>query len=584
VLKRNTLYLCCLSALLVPEAPQAVTLGEIQVSSSQNEPLRASIPIRLEPGESAASVKAVVASPDDFSAAGIERRAYLQNLNLQVVTDATGASRIDISSTGRITDPQLQLVVALDGPPQKVARTYRAPLARATAAQYPAEPAPSIDDRQYGPVRKSDTLWSVARQISRPSGISNEQMVIALIRANPDAFQEQGLALRAGEILKIPEMQLITQLTAEQARKIFAPLRRSNSVKRASILAAVENLQGGIASAAASKTPPPAAVSPQLPHQPITAAPQPVQAPLPPPASTAPAPVVAPVATTHPSSHQVQPSPPAVDNTAIMEVIHREKLQLQGENEKIRSQLQQLEQQVESLQEQLQLQNDTLRKSVLAATHPVPATSAGANAEAEKSRMQSEDEQATLLGIPVSNRFLLLLGAGSVAVTGLLGILWSTRRTEPPPPVPPPARYDYGTPPPAQHAARPVRETPAASAAAMDQPRLGGGLDELLSRLNTLKPADMPPVPPMADEDSDTPEPAAQPQPARQSKPRQKRGLNRLTDPTDPATTQYKLNLAKTCIQQGDRDLANTLLQDVIRKGKASQRNEALELLQTLNG
>lgn len=541
--------------MLAPGLALGVSLGELEVTSSQNEPLRASIPIQLEPGESAASVRAILATPDDFAAAGIDRRSYLRNLSLRVVTDADGQSRIDIRSQERISNAQLQFVVALDGPPQKVSRAYRTALSRSVQKQESEEKPGRADAHHYGPIRKNDNLWNIARDLHKPAGINNEQMVLALIRSNPEVFQGKSFAMRVGEIMSVPDISLISQLGPEQAKKIYELVRSGRNIKRSDILAAIDkSLLSPVnpTPAAEVASPAPATiVTPVVPASAPTAA----------HAQTAPVSI--------PSTQNTQANPEA---SALLESIRKERLQLQDENEKVRSHVLQLQQQIESLQEQIQLQNDAIRKTRPPQQAAPPATNAPRKTGTE------ETEQASFLGFPVSDRFLLLLGAGSVAVSGLLGILWSTRRMDAPSPVPPPpSRFDYQAP--AAPSLRSGRET----AMPGDAPKLGGGLDELLNRLNTLRPVDEPVKTPPPPEPDITLEAPTVTQPVRQTKPRGKRGLNKLTDPSDPATTQYKLDLAKTCIQQGDKDLANTLLQDVIRKGKASQRDEALNLLQALS-
>lgn len=59
--------------------------------------------------------------------------------------------------------------------------------------------------RRYGPVQPGDTLWSIAKRLIPAPEVTTEQMVLAIRRANPQAFTGSGLgSLRAGVILTIP--------------------------------------------------------------------------------------------------------------------------------------------------------------------------------------------------------------------------------------------------------------------------------------------------------------------------------------------------------------------------------------------
>ncbi|MCX7962477.1 MAG: hypothetical protein N2653_13040 [Burkholderiales bacterium] len=72
-------------------------------------------------------------------------------------------------------------------------------------------------------VRRGDTLFGIARQL-RHAGVTVPQMVLALYRANPDAFDGGHInRLRAGAALKVPEKSLAAAVEpAEAARQVAA--------------------------------------------------------------------------------------------------------------------------------------------------------------------------------------------------------------------------------------------------------------------------------------------------------------------------------------------------------------------------
>ncbi len=81
--------------------------------------------------------------------------------------------------------------------------------------------APSASE--YGPIASGETLWEIANT-TRPGSVTPSQMMIALLRANPDAFYRDNVnALKRGAILRIPgESDLQALAAAEAAAEIVS--------------------------------------------------------------------------------------------------------------------------------------------------------------------------------------------------------------------------------------------------------------------------------------------------------------------------------------------------------------------------
>ena len=81
----------------------------------------------------------------------------------------------------------------------------------ALATPVDAQQAP---DATYGPVRRADTLWELALRFRGDARVNAQQAMIAILRANPDAFVEGNInALRTGVTLRVPtaaEMEAIS--------------------------------------------------------------------------------------------------------------------------------------------------------------------------------------------------------------------------------------------------------------------------------------------------------------------------------------------------------------------------------------
>ncbi len=66
------------------------------------------------------------------------------------------------------------------------------------------EPASPTIPESYT-TQRGDTLWRISERVRAGSGLSNNQMMLALYRANPDAFLGNINQLKAGAILRIPD-------------------------------------------------------------------------------------------------------------------------------------------------------------------------------------------------------------------------------------------------------------------------------------------------------------------------------------------------------------------------------------------
>ena len=107
-----------------------------------------------------------------------------------------------------------------------------APAAPVAEAAKPAErieerpiaavPPPAEVKAETYEVKKGDTLGAIARQY-RPEGVSFNQMLIALQRANEDAFIRNNVNLvRAGRILNIPDRDTIAAVEPADANRLIS--------------------------------------------------------------------------------------------------------------------------------------------------------------------------------------------------------------------------------------------------------------------------------------------------------------------------------------------------------------------------
>lgn len=103
-------------------------------------------------------------------------------------------------------------------PPSDAVAPTPAP-APAAAPERTAQPVAATPG-EYGPVKVGDTLGKIARSVD-PDGHSLDQVMLALLRANPDAFIKGNINLvKAGAVLRMPDASELSQYSASEARAI----------------------------------------------------------------------------------------------------------------------------------------------------------------------------------------------------------------------------------------------------------------------------------------------------------------------------------------------------------------------------
>ncbi|MEX2197534.1 MAG: FimV/HubP family polar landmark protein [Burkholderiales bacterium] len=139
------------------------------------------------------------------------------------VTSAPSAPRPAPAATSTAPKPEAPSQQQTAATPSSDARPAAAqddkPAAATAAVPRPTQ-APAPQAAQAHEVRKGDTLGEIALQY-RPEGVSFHQMLIALQRANEDAFIRDNINLvRAGRILNIPDAQTAAAVDAADASRL----------------------------------------------------------------------------------------------------------------------------------------------------------------------------------------------------------------------------------------------------------------------------------------------------------------------------------------------------------------------------
>ncbi|MDQ7049805.1 MAG: FimV/HubP family polar landmark protein [Enterobacterales bacterium] len=231
----------------------AVGLGEISQDSGLNQPLLAEIPL-LSAGDLAEyEVKASLASNKEFNKVGVERIFFLNKLRFETVRSKDGRITIKVTTRALVKEPFLNFVVELNWPNGRILREYtllldppvfeesasstinktqtQPPTPEVSQINHAAEsstppsrfkPAKQEPTRfsgtTYGPVSEADTLWAIALRVRQDRSLSVQQTVVAIYRANPDAFYRGNINnLSKGKVLQIPDSETIRNVPKRAA-------------------------------------------------------------------------------------------------------------------------------------------------------------------------------------------------------------------------------------------------------------------------------------------------------------------------------------------------------------------------------
>ncbi|MFD2272920.1 FimV family protein [Undibacterium arcticum] len=238
---------------------QAAGLGKLTVLSALGQPLRAEIELNSVSKDETGALVAKLASQDAFRKANVDFNPVLMSLRFAV--EQRGSRQfIKVSSSQSINDPFVDLLLELSANNNRMVREYTflldpaelragqpaqvaapvnvtpavtAPAPRPVVSTAPSEapvattPVPTGNTRQAMraavkasgetkaaassgsdyQVKRGDTLAGIANQF-KPEGVSLDQMLVGLYRANPNAFVGNNMnRLRSDQILSVPDAE-----------------------------------------------------------------------------------------------------------------------------------------------------------------------------------------------------------------------------------------------------------------------------------------------------------------------------------------------------------------------------------------
>ena len=274
----------------------ALGLGQIEVKSRRNQPLLAEIPIiSTTPGELEA-LQARLASPETFRRVGLAPPSGVAaNLKFSLGNDARGRPVIRVTTIQPVDQAVLNFLIEVDWGQGRLVREYSAlvdapntasapvaaaievpvtpdasvvqrpvqapapvspvdaaepppaaePIARSNAiapaparAPEPASTAPvaaASSAAEYGPVKAGETLSAIASGLPIRQSFSLDQTMLALMRANPDAFLGDDMnRLKQGMVLRVPGREDVAAIDATEASQVVRQqMRQWRQARRA---------------------------------------------------------------------------------------------------------------------------------------------------------------------------------------------------------------------------------------------------------------------------------------------------------------------------------------------------------------
>lgn len=290
--RQTAIAVAALSGLWAPDA-LALSLGRITVQSALGEPLRAEVEVLDINADETATLRTAVAMPESFKAAGLEYNPAIANLQSSLQRRADGRPYIRLIGERTISEPFVDMILetswasgrivreytllfdppnlktaasapasiqAISSAPSAVSRSSAAPPVAAssptpsTPASAPApkvvRPADVVKPDSKGStsiaasgssgkakqvtVRPGETASKIAAAVRTDSQVSLDQMLVAMLRANPSAFAGGNVnRIKAGSIVNVPTAEQALATPAAEANQIIvAQSRDFNEFRR----------------------------------------------------------------------------------------------------------------------------------------------------------------------------------------------------------------------------------------------------------------------------------------------------------------------------------------------------------------
>lgn len=268
--KRPLLYLSTALLALASSSALALGLGDIRVLSKPGQPLLAEIPVVSADPSELENLRVALASAVTFERVGLQRPAGLvSELQFELTRNAQGRAVVRVTSQTPVETPSLSFLIEADWGQGRLVREYSALVDAPSSALAVAEPeivapagtlsntivrdvapAPAAAENASAPapstaaalapasarpragaapaaaqaadgsviVQRGQTLSQIASAVARGNQVSRDRAMIALLRANPEAFIRGNVnLLKQGAVLRMPDSDALAAVDAAEA-------------------------------------------------------------------------------------------------------------------------------------------------------------------------------------------------------------------------------------------------------------------------------------------------------------------------------------------------------------------------------
>lgn len=252
-------WLLAMLLLLAPSVAGAVGMGRLTVLSSLGQTLNAEVDLVSVQKDELATLSARLASPDAYRQANLQYGAAAAGMRFRIEKRPNGQLYIKVTSSRPIDEPFVNLLIELTWASGRLVREYAAlidppdyapaqSVASAPAVAPEARPVPAprppvavatppstraAAGGEYGPVKRGETLSKIAASV-KPEGVSLEQMLVGILRSNPDAFMNNNMnRMKTGKMLRIPDKEeLIAMPQSEVVKEVRVQVADWNRYRR----------------------------------------------------------------------------------------------------------------------------------------------------------------------------------------------------------------------------------------------------------------------------------------------------------------------------------------------------------------
>ncbi|MDX2504451.1 MAG: FimV/HubP family polar landmark protein [Gammaproteobacteria bacterium] len=249
MIKKN--FFLVILFLILPSITYALGFGDITVFSKLNEPLKVHIELLDSKSMRLDDISVKNASLNSYRRANLPKPEVLNKVRFKARKEADGSIVVELTSKRPVREPFITFIADMKwrkghlnreytfllDPPEFIQKHSRPKADKKksikqtsnTRAKTPvfrksrkvdhnAVIAAHVSGNSYGPTKRADTLWDIAKRVRPDSHVTTYQTMQALFVLNPDAFINGNIdLLKLGKTLTIPTRDEILKINGKPA-------------------------------------------------------------------------------------------------------------------------------------------------------------------------------------------------------------------------------------------------------------------------------------------------------------------------------------------------------------------------------